>query len=245
MLNWMLYAIISELILLSRLYNMDKQGSGVFVTGTDTGVGKTWLGQLVIQRLKTRGIEVMPRKPVESGWKEGMGTTDAELLAKAAHKIDINRVCANRFGSATSPARAAAIEGRELLLKTVVEQCRQDVFREHFLYVEGAGGFMSPITSDALNADLAQALNLPVLLVVNNQLGCINHTLLTERVIDSYDLKCIGIVLNQASVRNREDIAEMDNANELKKLTDTPVYELQHNEQTVPGALLDLLLKNL
>ena len=91
--------------------------SGIFTTGTDTNVGKTYVGSKLIKTLLKQGIRVRPRKPVESGWQEDELITDAGLLMQAAGHIDvIQQVCPNPLKVAVSPVRAAAMEGKKLLV---------------------------------------------------------------------------------------------------------------------------------
>ncbi len=215
---------------------------GLFVTGTDTGVGKTWLGQQIIQSCRASGVAVVPRKPVESGWQGDLTKTDAGLLARAAGcDDDIFSVCPNRLQAAVSPARAADMEGRRLTLDGVVEQCCFGVCRTEFLYVEGAGGFFSPLVNDGLNADLASALGLPVLLVAEDRLGCINHVLLTLLAIRQYHLAMVAVVVN--TPHNALELQnKMQNAGELRRLVDVPVFSMYYQQAALPEGLLPLLL---
>ncbi|MEE9445627.1 MAG: dethiobiotin synthase [Cocleimonas sp.] len=205
---------------------------GIFITGTDTNVGKTWVSQQVIQLLVSQGLNVIPRKPVESGWTEE-AKTDAFLLAKAANKLEsLEQVCPNRFKLPISPDRAAVLEGKTVKLDTIKNQCLTPINSENnnddFLWIEGAGGFYSPLCSDGLNADLAVLVNLPLLLVVEDRLGCINQTLLTIEAIEKRQLRLAAIVLNKV---NQAEIEGMDNAQDLKKLTHYPVVSVGNKQQ--------------
>lgn len=205
---------------------------GIFVTGTDTNVGKTWVGKHLIQALCEVGIDVVPRKPIESGWSEEITETDAWILANAANRLDdLNEICPNRFKSPVSPVRAAEIEGKKLSLGTLKKQCLVSVGNEQFLYVEGAGGFYSPLCFDGLNADLAQQLNLPVLLVVANRLGCINHALLTIEAIKKRKLTLWAIILNDVDASDLSN-KDMDNLADLKKNIDCPLFSTENNQSS-------------
>jgi len=200
---------------------------GLFVTATDTNTGKTWVGKHLIQALQKKGTSVVPRKPVESGWNDNTTLTDAWILADAAGCIDdLNSVCPNRFKAAISPERAATLEGKTLSISELHQQCLNNLGNNDFLYVEGAGGFYSPLCSDGLNADLAVALNLPVLMVVENRLGCINQTLLSIEAIQQRGLELAAVVLNNPS----EAILDSDMANftDLQKYLDCPIVNLAH-----------------
>jgi len=204
---------------------------GVFVTGTNTDVGKTWVGKHLIQSLVRNGVDVLPRKPVESGWSEDVTKTDAWSLADAAGKIHLlDQICPNRFTKAISPARAAHLEGITLSVDSVYQQCIADVKEGQFLYVEGAGGFYSPLCSNGLNANLATLLDLPILLVVDNYLGCINHALLTIEAIKKSKLHLLAVIFNNASEENSID---MDNFDDLKNLIEEPIVQIKQDEESL------------
>ncbi len=215
---------------------------GLFVTGTDTNVGKTWVGQHLISTLCKNEINVIPRKPIESGWdKNNEESSDAWLLAKAANQLDqLDSVCQNRFSHPISPVRAAALEGVTLSIATLKEQCTPPHFymtksnniKDDFLYVEGAGGFYSPLCADGLNADLASALELPILLVTENRLGCINQVLLTLEAIKRRNLVLSAIVLNDVSKNegNPEFNSTMNNHEDLSDMVSCPIIPIQHNQ---------------
>ena len=194
---------------------------GWFVTGTDTGVGKTWVGVRLMQLLRRRGVRVIPRKPVESGWQDEQVTeTDSWRLAVSGSGFQpLHEVCPNRLLRPLSPPRAALLEGRELQIAGLAAVCLEPVRAGQFVHVEGAGGFYSPLAMDGLNADLAQALGLPVLLVSEDRVGCINHVLLTLEVIRQRELEVAGVVLNPI----RAATPGMDNLQDLRALLQVPV----------------------
>jgi len=197
---------------------------GLFVTGTDTGVGKTRIGVELIKLLRERNQCVRPRKPVESGCPTRDGRLipeDAQALQIAAGNYEaLDTVCCYPFAPALSPERAAALAGRPLLLADLKAVCLHDVEKDDFLLVEGAGGFYSPIASGALNADLAAALALPVLLVAADKLGVINHALLAAEAIKRRGLHLAGVVLNQFIADTDPD---MENPTELSRWLGCPV----------------------
>ena len=218
---------------------------GIFTTGTDTNVGKTYVGRSIIKALMEQGVRVRPRKPVESGWQQDELKTDAGLLAQAAGKSElIQHVCPNPLIAAVSPVRAATLEGKELLVSALKKQCLDNIQRDDFLYVEGAGGFYSPLASDGLNADLAGQLALPLLLVAEDKLGCINQILLTLEAIERRGLEVKAIVLNQlgrtgytGSTKN----TEMNNAEDLLGYTSVPVFIYCYEQEEIPVGLLDAI----
>ena len=203
---------------------------GIFITGTDTHVGKTWVSKQLIELLIQQGIDVVPRKPVESGWQSDVTLSDAWGLANAANKLPLlEEVCPNHFEAPLSPDRAALIEGKKLQVRDIKAQCLGQLKDEQFLFVEGAGGFYSPLCSDGLNADLAVLLDLPLLLVVENRLGCINQTLLSIEAIEKRKLTLLAIILNETKLSNI--VAGMDNKSDLESLTHYPVISVA-NAQT-------------
>jgi dethiobiotin synthetase len=204
---------------------------GVFITGTDTGVGKTRIGAALAWHLSRSGLRVRPRKPVESGCAQGphgLVPQDAMTLREAAGGADpLDRVCRYRLRAPLSPERAARLEGLPLSLGMLYEACRADVGAGDFLLVEGAGGFYSPMAQGALNADLAGGLGLPVLVVAADRLGALNHTLLTVEAIRILGLALAGLVLNQPVPRM--DDGGMDNAEDLARWLRCPVLRMPHS----------------
>lgn len=198
--------------------------NGVFITGTDTGVGKTVVGCAIARALTSRGTPVAVRKPVESGCDADddghLRPADGMALAAAAGgREPLDDVTPIRLRHALSPARAATLEGRALRLAelaTVVRAGAPDDYR----LVEGAGGFLSPLAADGLNADLAVMLDLPVLLIVADRLGCINHALLTVEAIESRGLHLAQVVVNAITVDAGD---RMDNLEDLRARLRVPV----------------------
>jgi len=217
--------------------------NGLFVTGTDTDVGKTWVGTNIIRQMKNRNINIIPRKPIESGWPASRNDeqfTDAYRLAEAAGCLEkLVSVCPNRFVAALSPVRAARMEDSALSLQTIKTQCLRDLKENDFLYVEGAGGFYSPLVEDGLNADFSSALNLPIVLIANNRLGCISQILLCCEAIEKRQLKLAAIVLNQ--VEKAIGDTAMNNEADLKDYLSYPIFSLGHQQTTLPEPLIDLL----
>ena len=201
---------------------------GIFVTGTDTGVGKTFLATRLIRSLKRLDIPVIPRKPVESGCKrvgDRLIPADALALGEAAgSQANLNEICPFRLEHPLSPERAARLEGIDYDLLDLAKTCQ--VPSDRFLIVEGAGGFYSPLAPNGLNADLALHLNLPVLLVAADRLGCINHVLLTVDAIALRDLTLAAVVLSQSIP---ESPPHMDNLEDLRNRLDHPVERIKYS----------------
>ena len=205
---------------------------GIFVTGTDTNIGKTWVTVQLINTLKKQGYNVTPRKPVESGWNSDVKKNDAWKLAKAADKLgQLDNICPNHFAQAISPARAASLQNRQITIGQLVKQCSYTQKANDFVVVEGAGGFYSPLAQDGLNSDFAQALGLPVLLVAENRLGCINQVLLSIQAIKATSLCTTLLVLNNKTVKTGEEaLLRQDNLEDIKSLLECPVITLGYND---------------
>ncbi|PWQ96384.1 dethiobiotin synthase [Leucothrix arctica] len=216
---------------------------GLFVTGTDTDVGKTWVGRLIVQALIEKGAKLQPRKPIESGWPTNIDkvtSTDAWHLANAANKLDqLDTICPNRFPAPLSPVRAARMVNQSLSLDKVAKQCLDNLQHDDFLYVEGAGGFYSPLVEDGLNADLASKLKLPIVLVANNRLGCMNHILMTHEAMQNRDLNLLAVILNQVEAIDHD--TAMNNQEDLQEYLTQPVFSLRHGQTTLPAPLVNLL----
>ncbi len=206
---------------------------GIFITGTDTNVGKTWIGTRLIKELGKQGFDVTPRKPVESGWRSDLKKNDAWKLANAANKIhQLDAICPNRLSHAISPTQAANIENQKLTIHALTTHCTYSQKNNDYVFVEGAGGFYSPLAQDGLNSDLAQALGLPVLLVAENRLGCVNQVLLSAHAINSASLSLAVVVLNhKTKIRTEEEkLITLANMDDLSVKLECPVITLGFNE---------------
>ncbi|MEZ6057596.1 MAG: dethiobiotin synthase [Planctomycetaceae bacterium] len=201
---------------------------GLFITGTDTGVGKTHVTTAALRALRKQGIRVGGYKPVCSGARpispEGMTYCwdDVEQIhAALGGEFPRELICPQTYFAPLAPPIAAAQEGREvdaIALRAGALAWRTGVVGSppiELLLVEGAGGFLSPITRFETNADLAVDLQFPVVIVSPNRLGTINQTLLTIEAIRSRGLTVAGVVLN--SLSPDDDGSREGNAREIQK----------------------------
>lgn len=197
---------------------------GLFVAGTDTGAGKTQVAAALARLLVERDQIVRPRKPVESGCRRHGGRllpADAQTLQAAARSNDtLEQICPYPLEAALSPERAAALSGVRVSLDDLCSACLAGLEEADFLLIEGAGGFYSPLAQGVLNADLAAALPLPVLLVVADRLGTIGHTLMAVEAIKRRGLSLAGVVLNRIDLPGDP---RMDNATDLSRWLGRPV----------------------
>lgn len=167
----------------------------IFLTGTDTGIGKTRTARLLVEAWDRAHPDdpLTPLKPLCSGEDSDL----RELSAATGHRLSPAALCHTHWNTPATPSVAAAVEARPLdrqaMLAWVEEQSRV----HHRILLEAVGGWLAPIQSTWCVADWAEELRWPVLLVVGNRLGAINHTLLTVRDIERRQLPLLGIILNE------------------------------------------------
>ncbi|RDH82450.1 MAG: dethiobiotin synthase [endosymbiont of Galathealinum brachiosum] len=217
---------------------------GLFITGTDTNVGKTYIACLIAAELKSRNLNIIPRKPVETGCEiinDELYPADASVLLKASQSnITLDEVCPYRYTPPISPQLAIKRSGNSISLDDLVSTCKKNITEKDLLLVEGAGGFYSPICTDALNADLASRLNLPVILVTEDRVGAVNQALLAINAIEKHQLKICAVVLNSTGPETQNNLS--DNTSEIKALTSHPVFSISHEQPISANFLKHLLL---
>ncbi|MGH8474715.1 MAG: dethiobiotin synthase [Methylococcales bacterium] len=173
---------------------------GVFVTGTDTGIGKTRVALGLMEALKSQGIQVSGMKPVATGCYVENGelrSEDAVLLRDhASWSVDYSLVNPYAFLAPVSPHIAARQTGIEICLVSIAQRYALLQQRSEFVVVEGVGGWEVPLNSEDRVSDLAGILGLPIVLVVGLRLGCLNHALLTGAAIQRSGCDLIGWVAN-------------------------------------------------
>lgn len=189
----------------------------VFITATDTGIGKTVVAAALALCLRDQG-RVAAFKPVESGVPSTDGNlADSEILAQASHLEDFEAACLYRLTHPLAPAVAAEMEGVQIHPDRILRRIRSLKRNHDYLVVEGIGGVRVPIRWDYSVLDLMSDLALPVLLVARAGLGTLNHTLLTLDAIQARGLQTWAILLNSCSTT--PGIDEQTNPRALKKLT--------------------------
>jgi dethiobiotin synthetase len=171
-------------------------GHGFFVTGTDTGVGKTLIACALLRAFARTGKSVVGMKPVAAG-REGGRWADVEALAQAS-TMNARREIVNpyAFEPAIAPHIAAEFAGVAIALEPIANAYAELSRSADVVVVEGAGGFLVPLNATQTGADLAMRLGLPIVLVVGMRLGCLNHAMLTRRQIEASRLRCAGWVAN-------------------------------------------------
>jgi dethiobiotin synthetase len=205
--------------------------SGLFITGTGTGVGKTYVACLIASALRESGKRVGVYKPVASGCEHrngGLLSPDAlSLWTAAGEPATLDAVCPQRFAAPLAPHLAARAEGLRVdakLLRSGAEFWRTS---SDVVIVEGAGGLMSPISDDDYNADLAVAIGFPLVVVAANELGTINATLQTLIAAATYGegLNIAGVVLN-APRKFTDDPSTDSNPDELSRRCVPPLLAI-------------------
>lgn len=214
------------------------QTRGLFVTGTDTGVGKTYLTALIAREASDEDIEVGVYKPVCSGIEVGPdGRTfwpDVARLSEAVGgRYPLERICPQRFSAALAPPVAARLEGATVdgaQLRTAARWWRG---RVDLLLIEGVGGLLCPLTETTTVADLALDLGYPLLIVARLGLGTINHTLLTAEIARARGLAVAGVVLNDVEGRS-DDVSRDTNPVELTARCPFPILAVAAHRQQSP-----------
>jgi dethiobiotin synthetase len=218
---------------------IEKPARGLFVVGTDTGVGKTRVAAAIARQLAASGVRVGVYKPAASGCPcvgEILVSEDATELWEAAGKpLALEAVCPQRFAAPLAPHLAARAEIREIdarLLRTGLS-----AWAGHcdIVVVEGAGGFMSPLGDDEYVADLAADFGYPLVVVAPNRIGVVNQTLQTLIAAAVYrdGIEVAGVVLNHVRPNDGSDPSVATNRIELERRTEPPVLaELSFNATT-------------
>lgn len=173
---------------------------GIFVTGTDTGVGKTWVSAGLMAALQRQGLRVLGMKPVAAGCAptaDGLRNEDALLLQRqGSHPVDYAVINPYAFAPPVAPHIAAEMAGTRIELAVIERHYHALAAQADAVVVEGVGGWLVPLNKRETMADLAARLELEVVLVVGLRLGCINHALLTAEAIRRRGCRLTGWVAN-------------------------------------------------
>ncbi len=202
---------------------------GLFITATDTEVGKTFISGAIAAALKNRGINVGVVKPVASGGVSNVSgqlvSEDASFLMAAAgineeRRKEVNPVC---LAPALTPAVAAVESGVTIDVAKLIDTCRFMLAQSGITLVEGVGGITAPIWETYLVADMMLELNLPAVLVTRPNLGTINHTVLTVEYARQRGIKLAGIIINRWD-EDQITVLERSNLGYIERLTGLPVF---------------------
>lgn len=218
----------------------------LFVTGTGTDIGKTYVSCALIRALRSKGAVVDAFKPVVSGFdpKDAAASDPARLATALGAPGDVFRIAPRRYRAPLSPNIAARLEGDTLSLDDMVIDAvaRAAEVRDGLLLVEGAGGVMSPLTDGETNLDMIAALNAPVLLVAGSYLGTISHVLTALVALRAAKAPVAAVVMSESL--DAPDLAQTAQA--LAPFLDgAPLFLAPRGDAWDAGALADHLLNAL
>lgn len=204
---------------------------GVFVTGTGTGIGKTVVCGLLAGFLRARGMRVTTQKWVETGVADGPSDIDVHrrLMGATGFAAEppLADRCPYRFSLPASPHLAAALEKRRVDPAVIEAAYRRLAETHDVVLVEGAGGILVPLSEELLTGDLVARIGLPVLVVAENRLGCVNDVLLTVEAVRRRGIPLLGLVFNRLPGEGRGTPAEV--------LADNPRIVAEITQATVLG----------
>ncbi|MDR3195718.1 MAG: dethiobiotin synthase [Endomicrobium sp.] len=196
---------------------------GIFVTATDTEVGKTYVSCKILEELRKIGVNSGCFKPISTGDRN-----DAKALIKASDIKECPEVVTPVFfKNQMSPYGASILEKKKLNLKKIEKGFKYFTDKYDFTVVEGVGGIKVPLNKDFFVSDLIKKFKLPVLVVARHSLGTINHILLTIEKLKNDNQKILGVILNTG--KNKYDASVKSNAKLIYKLTKLPVLQLKYN----------------
>jgi dethiobiotin synthetase len=193
---------------------------GIFVTGTDTGVGKSIVTGLLAKYLREKGYKVVTQKWVQTGSRF---SADINLhlkimgVSKSAIKDYLNCVCPYIFKLPASPHLAAKAENKKIKIARIKKSFKLLSLKFDFVIVEGIGGALVPVNENRLVIDIAKELGLPVLVVAQNKLGAINHILMTIEVLNKRKMKILGLLFNNC--KGQDKLILKDNPDIIRKIT--------------------------
>jgi dethiobiotin synthetase len=193
---------------------------GLFITGTDTGVGKTVVAAGLVASLRNSGMDIGVMKPIETGFS--LRSSDAFFLQRTAGVSDLlDSITPYRLKHPLSPYAAAQIERISIRFEKIRRAYHRLLEEHQALLVEGAGGLLVPITRKMTMADLALRLDLPLLIVARTGLGTLNHTLLTVEVAKRRGVRVAGVIFNH--LVQRRGLAEKTNPSVIKDFLSVPI----------------------
>lgn len=204
-------------------------GKGVFVTGTDTGAGKTIVTAGLVGLLINDGLDVGVMKPIETGCPKRNGRLvprDAIFLKVVSGSKDgLSLINPYRLSKPLAPLIAAEIDHKKIELGKISSAYKKLREKHDIIFVEGAGGLLVPLTGKLTNLDLIVKLALPVIVVVGSKLGAVNHTLLTLNWARENGIKIIGLVINRPNPNPspRKNLAEKTNPMLIRFFAGVPI----------------------
>jgi len=188
----------------------------LFITGSGTGVGKTFVAAALLHQLRAKGRDAIALKPVATGFREGDPDGDLDVLLRAAGlevtENTLSRISRWRYSEPLSPDQAARKAGRPIERKALLDFCRAAIKENPMTLIEGIGGAFTPLAEGFLVADWIKALRVPFLLVAGSYLGTLSHTLATLEALAARKMKPTALIVSQAfndPVPLRETVASL------------------------------------
>lgn len=203
----------------------------IIICGTDTDVGKTYVGCVLADAFRNQSLKVGVFKPFESGiiLPKDIKKSDSGKLFKAATGYwpdlkHFSKVCFYALKLPAAPAVAASFQNKKVNLKMSVQKIKTSIKKEKFqkVFLELAGGLLVPVNEEQTNLDLVKKLNWPVLLISANKLGTINHTLLTLEKLKQAKVNVVGVYLNSNDKKQNKKVINQ-NRDQIQKFTKVPV----------------------
>ena len=203
----------------------------IFITGTNTEVGKTFITKNLIERIQLKGYSVGPYKPVETGCIKKSLTLiprDSMIYFRAVNKkIALDQINPYRFLEPISPAAAIKRSKRKVTINDYLSKLK-DLPNSDLTMIEGAGGLCSPLAPDGYNIDLIRKVKVPTVLVAKDEIGVINNVILSLSMLQKYKIRVLAIVLNR-KVSSQPD--GMNNYQEIKSLTKVPLIQILNKKE--------------
>ena len=198
----------------------------IFISGTNTEVGKTFITVNIIKLLQSKGYLVNPYKPVETGCKKRLSRlvpSDSSLFHKAIEeRVSLDKINPYRFIQPISPATAIKLSNKRIAISNYLSKFKS-LPRCDFSVIEGAGGLFSPLALDGFNIDLIKKVKAPTILVAKDEIGVINNVMLSLNILRQYKIKVLAVILNRI---DKVQPTGMNNYKEIGALVKTPLIQI-------------------
>jgi|TARA_Y100000996_G_scaffold173207_3_gene134615 dethiobiotin synthetase len=198
----------------------------IFISGTNTEVGKTFITVNIIKLLQSKGYLVNPYKPVETGCRKRLSKlvpNDSSLFHKTIKKrMSLDKINPYRFLEPISPATAIKLSKKRITINNYLAKYKSLPDCD-FSVIEGAGGLLSPLASDGFNIDLIKKIKAPTILVAKDEIGVINNVMLSLNILKQYKIKVLAVILNRI---DKVQPTGMNNYEEIEALVKTPLVQI-------------------
>jgi dethiobiotin synthetase len=198
----------------------------IFISGTNTEVGKTFITVNIIKLLQSKGYLVNPYKPVETGCRKRLSKlvpNDSSLFHKTIKKrMSLDKINPYRFLEPISPATAIKLSKKRITINNYLAKYKSLPDCD-FSVIEGAGGLLSPLASDGFNIDLIKKIKAPTILVAKDEIGVINNVMLSLNILKQYKIKVLAVILNRI---DKVQPMGMNNYKEIEALVKSPLVQI-------------------